>query len=718
MTARRTLGVLLVTLLALLAQTPKKASYTSWSDYGGAADGMQYSALKQVGKANVSKLEFAWYYPVPGTSGRFGFNPLVVDGTIYLLGPNNAIVALDAATGRPVWTHPTEGRPTDRGINYWESKDRSDRRLIFSAGAFLQEINARTGVTINTFGDDGRVNLRDGEPRKQGGPTGTPGRVFENLIILGSAPGESYGSALGDIRAYNVLTGKLAWTFHTIPRPGEFGYDTWPKDAWTYVGGNNVWGEMAVDEKRGIAYFPTGSPTYDFYGADRIGANLFGDCLIALDARTGKRLWHFQAVHHDLWDYDLTTGPKLLTVRHKGKTVDAVAQATKFGFLYVFDRVSGEPLWPIEERPVPKSDVPGEQAYPTQPFPTWPPPYTRQKFTVADINPYIEDAEKARIKDLLVNARNEGLFTPPSTRNTIDMPGELGGSNWGGAAADPATGWLYVRSHDAPTLHILSERPRVRVPEGATPEQRGHAVFTQNCETCHGADRKGVTSPKELGAEAFRAMVRNGRGQMPGFSETALPKQDFDALSAYVLNPAAGALPGGGRGQQAPPPPAGQTRYYTPYGTLNASNGLAAIGPPWSELTAYDLNDGSIKWQVPLGVVPSLAAKGIKGTGSYHPTRNGLVVTAGGLIFIGTWSDRMLRAYDKETGRVLWEKELEANPEGIPAVYEVGGREYIAFCARAGRVFDNIGADSIAWTPGKPEAAGYYVFALPAGGRP
>jgi quinoprotein glucose dehydrogenase len=696
--------------------------YTTWSDYGGSADSMQYSALKQIDKANVGHLELAWSYPVPGTTGRFGFNPLIVDGTMYVLGKDNAVVALDATTGKEIWTHPVEGRPTDRGINYWENKDRSDRRLIFSASGNLQEVNARTGITINTFGDDGKVNLRDGSPRREGSPTGTPGRVFENLILMGSAPGESYGSAPGDLRAFDVHTGKMAWIFHTIPHPGEFGYDTWPKDAWTYVGGNNTWGEISIDEKRGIGYFPTGSPTADFYGADRIGADLFGDCLIAIDLRTGKRLWHFQAVHHDLWDYDLTTGPKLLTVRHNGKMVDVVAQATKFGFLYVFNRVTGEPLWPIEERPVPKSDVPGEEAYPTQPFPTMPPPFTRQRFTVKDINPYVDDAEKERLKNLLLNARNEGLFTPPSTRNTIDMPGELGGSNWGGAAADPRTGWMYVRSNDAPTMHILSQRQRVRVPEGATPEQRGFALFAEHCEQCHGADRKGVGSPKDLGADGFFKAVRNGGGQMPGFPESTLNKADVDALAAYILNPEAGALPmpgrggrggGGGGRNQAPPPPPGQTRYYTPYGTLNANNGLPAIGPPWSELTAYDLNRGTIAWQVPLGSVPSLAAKGIKDTGTYHPTRNGLVVTEGGVIFVGAWSDRTIYAYDKDTGKLLWAQRLDSNPEGIPAVYEVAGREYVAFTARTGKVFDNIGSDSPAWDPGKPEAQGYYVFALP-----
>jgi quinoprotein glucose dehydrogenase len=669
---------------------------------------MQYSALKQINKSNVSELELVWSHAAPGPAGRFAFSPLVVDGSMYVVSKDNVILALDAATGKQIWSHPVEGQPTNRGFNYWESKDRSDRRIIFAANNNLQEINARTGVTINTFGNDGRVNLKDAVP--SAGQSGTPGRVFENLIILGSAVGEGYGSAPGHLRAYDVITGRLVWLFHTIPQPGEYGYETWPKDAYKYIGGVNAWGEISLDEKRGIVYFPLGSPTYDFYGADRKGANLFGNCLLAIDARTGKRIWHYQLVHHDLWDYDLTTAPKLLTVRHNGKSVDIVAQATKTGFVYVFNRVTGEPLWPIEERPVPKSDVPGEESWPTQPFPTKPPPFARQRFTVEEINPFLDGAERERLRQIILNARNEGLFTPPSTRDQISIPGELGGTNWGGTAADPTTGMLYVRTIDGPAIHRLGQRNEneSRVVAG-TPEQQGAALYNQHCLACHGPDRTGITSPKAFGADRFRGIVRQGRGQMPPFPESTIGTQHLEALMAYLLNPAGGAAPRRGS-PPPPPPPEGQTRYYGQFGNLmHASNGLPVIGPPWSELVAYDLNEGSIKWRVPLGTVSSLAAKGVANTGSYRPTRNGPVVTAGGLIFIGTASDRMVRAYDKDTGKSFWEFELEANPDGIPAVYEVAGRQYVAFFAGSFRSYKG----DLAWKAGKPEAQGYYVFALP-----
>ena len=497
--------------------------YTTWSDYGGSADSMQYSALRQINKSNVAQLQQAWFYPVTDRNGAFSFNPIVVDGVMYVLGRKNSITALDAATGREIWTHvPEGGSPGARGISYWESQDRSDRRLIFGAGGTIRAIDARTGSVVTTFGDSGRVATRVGALRPLGGPPPTAGRVFENLYIAGSGTGETYGSPPGDIRAFDVLTGKVVWTFHTIPHPGEFGYDTWPEGAYKWAGGVNNWGEMSVDERRAIIYVPLGSPTHDSYGGDRKGANLFGNSLVALDARTGKRLWHFQVVHHDLWDYDLTTAPKLLTVRHNGKPVDIVAQPTKFGFLYVFNRVTGEPLWAVEERPVPKSDVPGEASWPTQPFPTTPPPFARLDFNIEDINPHVDEAERERVRGILRNARNEGVFTPQTLdRNQISVPGEFGGSNWGGSAADPTTGWIYVRTVDTPALH------RLRVPGvgvSNSPGGRGRAVYMSYCEACHGTvtekgiqsyDGAGVIDIKTMGAERVVTAIRSGLGPMP-----------------------------------------------------------------------------------------------------------------------------------------------------------------------------------------------------------
>lgn len=709
----------------LPARAPKHPSNTNWSYYGGDADALQYSPLRQIDKTNVSSLEQAWFYPVPGTSASFGFNPLIVDGVMYVLGPDDAIVALDAATGKKLWSHLTKGHPSGRGISYWKSQDGADRRLIFSADSFLQEIDARTGASILTFGSEGRVDLRKGLGRApetiRGIQSGTPGRVFENLIVMGSATSEAYGSPPGDIRAYDVLTGKQVWSFHTIPHPGEFGYDTWPKDAWKYVGGVNTWGEIAIDEKRGIGYFPVGSPTYDYWGGDRAGANLFGDCLLALDLRTGKRLWHFQTVHHDLWDYDPATTPKLLTVRHNGKMVDIVAQPTKTGFLFVFDRVTGEPLWPIEERAVPQSDAPGEHSWPTQPFPTKPEPFARQRFTANDLNPYVSDVDKARFLEILRTANNQGIFTPGSDKHdSIQIPADDGGANWGNGAGDPQTGMVYLRTSDSPELKLrLSRTVPLWVPAGAALEVRGHAIYSHYCQACHGPNRtNGIMSPKDIGIERFKHVVTNGRGEMPSFS--TLSPEYLDDLAAYVSNPAAGGpalAGGGGGGMEKLPPPPGITRYFGTYeNRILSSDGLPVISPPWTSLVAIDLNEGAIRWKVPLGTVPGLAAKGIQGTGSAKVSlasnRNGPVVTAGGLVFVASWSDRTIHAFDKDTGKLLWEKEIEANPEGLPAVYEVDGRQYIVFCA-AGHPATLAPGEGFAWKAGKAAAQGYYVFALP-----
>jgi quinoprotein glucose dehydrogenase len=452
-------AALVMVVVATGAADPQRKPYTTWSDYGGSADSMQYSALAQVNRSNVKQLEPAWFYLVAGEPVRLPFNPLIVDDVMYVAGTKNVVVALDAATGKPLWTSAEEA--TERGITYWENADRSDRRLILTTNSGLREIDAKTGRLVTTFGVSGTVDMRTGTDRRLGGPNKSPGRVFENLLIVGSNTGEGYGSPPGDLRAFDVITGKLAWTFHTIPRPGEYGYETWPPDAWRYAGGANTWGEITLDRTHGIVFFPTGSPTHDLYGADRAGDNLFGNCLLALDARTGKRIWHFQTVHHDLWDYDLTSAPKLLTVRHGRRMVDIVAQAGKTGLLYVFERLSGKPLWPIDERAVPKSEVPGEVSSPTQPFPSKPAPFARQTFKPEDVNPFMSADEQERLRQAVRDAANDGVFTPSShLRYHIQFPGAWGGANWGSTAGDPATGMLYVRSLEMPSYRRMSESPQ------------------------------------------------------------------------------------------------------------------------------------------------------------------------------------------------------------------------------------------------------------------
>jgi glucose dehydrogenase len=657
----RALAFLSLLSTALLTAADERP-FNTWSEYLGGADSSQYTSLKQVNKATVKQLEVAWTYPAG--MGNRTFNPIVADGVMYLIAKNaSTIVALDAATGKELWSHavtaPGRGgaiapaSPTARGINYWESKDKSDRRLLFAAGGYLTALDARTGEVIKSFGDNGLTDLKLGLDRDMTGvarsvQSGNPGRIFDHIIMMSLIPvniSDDYNATPGDIHAYDVRTGKLLWVFHSVPHPGEYGYESWPADAWKTQGGVHNWNEMTVDEKRGIAYIPFGTARYDFYGGNRKGNDLFGNSLVALDARTGKRLWHFQMVHHDLWDYDLPTAPKLLTVKHNGKSVDVVAQPTKFGFLYVFDRVTGEPLWPIEERPVPQSDVPGEWSSHTQPFPTKPPPFARQSFTEKDINPFLSEEDKAKVRAVLQTYRNEGLFTPPSLRGTIEMPGNNGGANWGSSGVNPGKGMIYIVSKELP-MTIKLNPP--------------------------GAGRGGGGGGR-------------GRGGKGGDGAPVAP---------------------------APPPPAaffdpGFTHYNAPYDFMIQSNGLSAINPPWSQLTAVDLNTGTIKWQVPDGTVPSIA-DGSTTTGSFFP-RGGVLVTGGGLVFVATSTDRKLRAYDEDTGKAVWETTLPAASEGVPAAYEAGGRQYIALTVAGG-----VGLMARGSVAGQTPGAGQYmVFALP-----
>jgi quinoprotein glucose dehydrogenase len=634
-------------------------------------------------------------------------------------------------------------------MNYWESKDGKDRRLIFSINDYLQEIDAATGKSIVKFGMDGVVDLREGLGRDKTTigriQSNTPGKVFENLLLIGSATGEAYLSPPGDVRAYDTVTGKLVWQFHTVPHPGEFGYDTWPKDAWRYIGGTNTWGEITIDPERAIAYFPTGSATFDFYGADRHGANLFANCLLALNARTGERMWHFQNVHHDLWDYDNTSAPQLTTIKRSGKTIPAVAMAGKTGFLYVFNRVTGEPVWPIEERPVPtNTEVPGEQVWPTQPFPTSPPPFARQRYTVEDLNPYLlSDEEREQFKQRIIKARNEGLFTPIGFGEVIHMPGNNGGSNFGSTSSNPSDGTVYVISYDIPAIMRLltPEEEAVRGARGGRggAAGAGFGVFQRDCQACHGADRSGTPNGASLigvagrlSVEEMRSTVMNGKGRMPPLLH--LSSSDVDAVVAYLS--AADTLGRGGRGRGAgseatfPPGPIVQSgpAVVRPGGGGRGGRGAQPypegveapkerytmdgyglhsniVRPPFTTLTSYDLNKGTIKWQVPLGDDPRLASLGVKGTGTAGDFKFGVIPTATGLVFVAGGDDK-LHVYDAETGKQLWERQLGAASRGIPSMYEYKGRQYLLMTASDPGVGPNR-------NPRPDQPMGYVAFALP-----
>lgn len=751
------LYIISLTLTLIACQSSPDPEYHTWQSYGSGPDQSKYFIQEQITTENVHQLEVAWTYPT-ADERDYQCNPVVVDSIMYVLAKESSLVALHAATGKEIWIHANLNGISRRGITYWENADRTDRRLLFTLRNSLQAIDAVTGKSILSFGRDGAVDLRQHlgvDPEKIGRiASHTPGTVYEDIIILGSSPGESYLSTPGHVRAYNVITGALVWKFNTIPQPGEYGYDTWPPEAYKYAGGVNCWGEITVDKKAGIAYIPLGSPTYDYYGADRHGANLFGNCLVALDAKTGNRIWHYQTVHHDLWDYDLTAAPQLIRVNHNGQEIDAVAIASKQGFMFAFNRKDGTPLWPIKEKPVPASDVPGEQAWPTQPFPTVLQPFNRQTVTEDDISPiFFGDEEHSQWKDRVAKAR-KGLFTPPSANaETIAMPGAVGGANWGNTASNPEKGLVYVLTQDYPSFYKLEMKPppiperfRARF-EAQQAIVKGKTSYENFCQACHGKDLAGSGGAPSLLAlgsglnEGHLAQViLQGIGRMPPVQH--ISDEEISTIAAFVKDKATGVpamqkiedvkvdgpvvATGGAPGEYITRStvafsmggnayPAGVkvpgVRYYTGYGLGYPF----VLNPPWSTITAYDMNTGKIQWSRSLGEEPQAVEKGFRETGV--PTgsqRNGIIVTSNGLLF-ATVTNGKIYAYNAANGELLWTGETPLGIASMPSMYKVNGRVFIAVNATTPQIEGwNLSEEEKQEASKKAKKGGaYYVFALP-----
>ena len=707
---RVTLGSLLFLLLSNLA--PAADSHRGWQTYSGDATGAKYSSLEQINRANVTKLKPAWIFRTDdmtaSPASTIECNPIVVDGIAYLTTPGLTLLALDAATGQQRWVfdpwNGARGGGVNRGVTYWS--DGADQRIFYVAGNFLHAVDATTGKLVAGFGRAGKIDLREGLDRDVyflSVTATTPGIIYQNLLIMGSSVGEGPAQAApGHLRAFDVRTGARQWIFHTIPHPGEVGYETWPPDAWKSIGGTNCWGGMTLDVGRGLVFAGTGSPTYDHWGGNRIGQNLFANCVLALNADTGERVWHYQVVHHDLWDYDIPCQPNLVTVEHGGRRIDAVAQVTKIGHLFLLDRETGQPLFPVEERSVPKSDVPGEQSWPTQPFPTKPRPYAQQQLTAADATDLNPKAH-ADARERLAKMRTGGLFLPPGAQPSIVLPQFNGGGEWGGAAFDPTTRTLYVNSSsEAEWISMIPAKPR----DNITVAELGRLIYGSVCSVCHGLDRPpnpnapSFTSLKtvkdRLTPQQVLALLDTGRGQMPNFS-TVFSATEKHAMIAFLFNE--------GANERVPTSElksnwAGEIQYLaTGHQEFRDPEGFPVNKRPWGTVTAIHLDTGDFKWQVPLGTYPALEKRGEPPTGTFN--MGGCLVTAGGLVFTGAAMDERLHAYDKETGKLLWEFQLEAGGYALPATYEVNGRQYVLIAAGGG---------------GKPETKpgnAYYCFALP-----
>jgi quinoprotein glucose dehydrogenase len=664
-----------------------------WPAYGGAPENNHYSNLAQINRTNVKRLSIAWSFDT-GEEGGLQTSPIIIAGVLYGLTPTQKVFALNAATGRLLWKFDSgiRGTQPDRGLAYWS--DGNDERILVGVMNFVYALDAATGKPILSFGNQGRIDLRENLGREPAAAQSivltSPGIVYKDLVIFGGRNPETLPAPPGDIRAYDARTGKLRWSFHVIPHPGEFGYDTWPKDAWKSSGAANNWAGMALDARRGIVYIPTGSAAFDFYGADRIGDDLFANCLLALNAETGERLWHFQAVHHDLWDRDFPSAPALLTVKRDGKQIDAVTQTTKQGFVYLFDRANGELLFPIESHKYPASSAPGEVAAAEQSLPTRPAPFARQLLTEDLLTTRTPDAHQWAVEKFKT-FRSEGQFVPFSVgKDTVIFPGFDGGAEWGGPAADPETGIVYINSNEMAWTGALAFN---------TVENSARAIYMSLCSVCHGDKMTGsppdipslLKVGRRLSFPKIVVTIKNGKGRMPGF-----PNLTDDQLFALI-----GFLGGSNKElERSAPPPASMKFRFTGYHKFLDMDGYPAVATPWGTLNAINLNTGEYVWTIPLGEYPELAAKGMKNTGTEN--YGGPIVTAGGLVFIGaTDFDKKFRALDKFTGELLWEAMLPFSGNATPATYKVNGRQFVVIAAGGGK------------DPQSPSGGVYVSFALP-----
>ena len=666
---------------------------TDWPVYGGQPAGDHYSPLTQINHKNVSQLKVAWTYDA-GETGGLETSPIIVGRVLYAYTATQKVIALDAATGKLIWQFDSgiKGKNPVRGLTYWS--DGKDSRIFAPVTNFLYCLDAQTGKPIPEFAENGRIDLRKdlrGDYRLQSIAMTSPGIVYKDMIIVGGRNPETHPAPPGDIRAFDVKTGALRWRFHTIPHPGEFGYDTWPKDAWTYSGAANNWAGMSLDVGRGILYVPTGSAVFDFYGADRIGDDLFANCLIALNAETGERIWHFQGVHHDIWDRDFPSPPALVTVKRDGKSVDAVAQTTKQGFLFLFDRTTGKPLFPIEERRFPASQIPGEITAPTQPVPLSPEPFARQVLTADLLTQRTPEAHAWAEKEFGTYLSG-GQFIPTGLdKETVVFPCFLGGAEWGGPAVDPKRAILFVNSNEAACVIALTENKPAR--------STGERTFHNQCSVCHNDDRTGspptypslVDAGKRLSADEIEATIQQGRGRMPAFPN--IQGDYLRSLIKYVMSdpkaeskdaPAADVDPDHDAIYSSNPDGAPMKYRITGSKDFLDPDGYPAITPPWGTLNAIDLNTGKYLWKIPLGEYPELAAKGLSNTGSEN--YGGPIVTAGDVLFIGaTIFDKKARAFDSRTGRLLWSTVLPHAAVATPATYMIDGKQYVVFSAGGGK---------------------------------